>query len=325
MKLNSLRELYVKNNISEAELNNAIDLLTLLNKQTELDLDVINQDVLDSIILYLVENDLNTVVNFVVMMRYFRMIDRKDLFIHLTKYTGMLGVMENIIKRLKNFKGTAITERILGDFVPPALGTPPNKLPLYVNELMEILDGNLNPTETEKVLAGNNHSVSKEAMLPEKIEYENAASFEVYLKERHNRKIAELTKHYEAGTVWFEQVITKEVIEFVAGNQEILSGKIENGKLYVTKIPYDTLAYINAEDNIFKKYYGCHCPFAREAIKEGNLNISERFCYCSAGFAKFPFEVILDQKLKVKVLESILGDSDICRFEIDLTEINYKK
>ena len=65
MKLNSLRELYVKNNISEAELNNAIDLLTLLNKQTELDLDVINQDVLDCIILYLVENDLNTVVNFV--------------------------------------------------------------------------------------------------------------------------------------------------------------------------------------------------------------------------------------------------------------------
>jgi len=325
MKLNSLRELYVKNNKSDAELNRALDLLTLLNKQTELDLDDINQDFLDEIIVYLVDNDLNSINNFIVMMRYFRLIDRKDLFIHLTKHTGMLGVMENIIKRLKNLKGTAITERILGNFLPPVLGTPPDKLPPYVNELMGILDGNLEPSDTEKILAGNNHNISEEAMLPEKIEYENAPTFEAYLKERHERKIAELTKHYQEGSVWFEQVITKEVINFVAGNQEILSGKLENGKLYVTKIPYDTLAYINAEDDTFKKYYGCHCPFVREAIKAGNESISERFCYCSGGFAKFPFEVILDQKLKVKVLDSILGKSDFCRFEIDLTGINYKK
>ncbi len=57
--------------------------------------------------------------------------------------------------------------------------------------------------------------------------------------------------------------------------------------------------------------------FARESILTGN-SIDGNWCYCSAGFAKFPFEVILDKQLDVKLLNCALNGDEVCRFEIDL-------
>ena len=71
-----------------------------------------------------------------------------------------------------------------------------------------------------------------------------------------------------------------------------------------------------------KNYYACHCTFAREAILNDEENVPSDWCYCSAGFAKFPFEVILDKELSVKVLNSALDGDGFCRFEIDLGECN---
>jgi len=325
MKLNLIEDLYIRNKIPDLECKEALDLLMELNQQIDFDIDTINEKLLDELIDYLVKNQLNSVKNFVVLMRYYHVINRKDLYIHLTKYTGMLGVMDNIIKRLKTFHGELKAKEILGNFKPPYLGVKPSKLPNYTIELMELLESKLKSEEVNKVLAGNNHSVSRESQLPEKVEYENSKSLAEYLRARHDRKVKVLTEHLEQNKVWFEQIITKEVVEFVANNQEILSGKLKDDKLYITKIPYDTLSYLEAKDDRSKRYYGCHCPFAREAIKNDIDDIPPRFCYCSAGFAKFPFEVILDTELEVKVLNSVLDGSDNCRFEIDLSKVNYKR
>ncbi len=325
MKLHLLRELYKKNNLPEEQMQEALDLIILLNAQSELDIDLIDQDILDFLVSYLVNGKLNTVKNFVILMRYFYVIDRKDLYIHLTKYTGMLNVMENIIKRLVNLKGKEQADKILKGFKPPYLGVHPKVLPEYAKQITELLEGGLTEEEANTVLAGNNHEISKESQLPEKVAYENSKSFETYLRERHLRKINELKTHLKENKVWFEQVITQGVVDFVSSNQEVLSGVIKDNKLHITKIPYDTVSYLNAKNETDRKYYGCHCPFAREAIKSGNNNVPGRFCYCSAGYAKFPFEVILDQKLKIKVKESILMGDDLCKFEIDLEGVNYKK
>lgn len=325
MKLNLIRDLYERNKLPYKDQQEAIDLLMELDQQIDFDLDIINEKLLDDLIAYLVQNQINSVKNFVVLMRYYHVIGRFDLYIHLTKYTGMLGVMDNIIKRLKTFHKEDKASKILGDFKPPYLGVKPSKLPNYTNRLMDLLESSLEPEEVNRVLAGNNHGVSEASQLPEKVAYEASDSLEEYLKSRHDRKVKELQDHFDQNKVWFEQIITKEVIDFVANNQEVLSAKLKDDKLYITKIPYDTLNYLNAENDRMKRYYGCHCPFAREAINNGRDDLPPRFCYCSAGFAKFPFEVILDQELKVKVLNPILDGSEFCRFEIDLTDVNYKK
>lgn len=324
MKLTLLKQLYERNHLHESDTLAALNLVMTLNESIDEDIDYINESTLDSLIQMLVLEKKNALESFIIMMRYFNVIGRHDLYVHLTRYTGMLDVMENIIKRLETLVGKSNADRITDGFIAPILGTPPADLPSYVEKLMAHLNKHLDEHQIETVLAGNNHGLSERAVLPEKVAYEAAPTLAVYLKERHLRKIEELKQHFQENKVWFEQIITKDTIDFVAKNQEVLSAKLADDTLFVTKIPYDTDRYLNAKHKREKHYYGCHCPFAREAIKEGNT-LPEKFCYCSAGFAKFPFEVILGQPLKVKVLQSILAGDDICRFAIDLKNINYKK
>ncbi|MBI9009149.1 MAG: hypothetical protein JEZ05_03885 [Tenericutes bacterium] len=325
MNLELLHDFYKKNNLSENDYFEAKSQISSLNEVATKDIDTIDVLTLDKLIVYLVQEEKNTVQSFVVMMRYFRVIDRKDLFIHLTKYTGMLGVIDNIIDRLEKLHGKEFAKQILGNYQAPYLGVSPYELPNYAKNLVELLEKNLKKEEVNKVLAGNNHGIPEKSLLPEKIEYENSKSLEEYLKGRHDRKILELEKHLKENTVWFEQIITKEVIDFVKSNQEVLSAKLVGDKLYVTKIPYDTLSYLNEIDKTRKRYFACHCPFAREAIKAGRPDLSKRFCYCSAGFAKYPFEVILGQNLDVSVIDTVLGENHLCQFVIDLKNVDFKR
>jgi hypothetical protein len=134
-----------------------------------------------------------------------------------------------------------------------------------------------------------------------------------------------LQQYCDEKKIWFEQVITQEVIDYVRSNQEILSAVRDGDQLYVTKIPYDTLSHLAESEPRKKAFYACHCPFARESILSVTQSISENWCYCSGGFEKFPFDVILGQELKVKVLNTALKDDPICRFEISLAGVEYKK
>jgi hypothetical protein len=312
MELLKFKELYERNNL-HYEYEQAKNLLLMLENEFQ-DIDLVDEVRIDEFIAYLVSKKMNLVENFIVLMRYYRVIGNNDIYIHLTRYTGMLDVVETILKRAKSMVEKSSYEQIIKDYKLPFLGMSPSQLPGAIDELMKRLDENLNDDLVKKVLTGNNHNLSEKSQLREKIEYE-----------RHERKVKELESHLLDKTPWFEQTITEEVVDFVRSNQEVLSAKLENDKLYITKIPYDTVSYLNATDEITRKYFGCHCPFAREAIKNGELKLDERFCYCSAGFAKFPFEIILNQKLPIKVLKSILAGDDICRFEIDLRAIEYKK
>jgi len=323
MELLKFKELYERNNL-HYEFEQARDLLLMLENEFQ-DIDLVDEVRIDEIIVYLVKKKLNLVENFIVLMRYYRVIGNNNIYIHLTRYTGMLDVVETILKRTKRIVEKSSYEQIIKGYQLAFLGMSPSQLPHAIDELMKRLDENLNDDLVKKVLTGNNHNLSEKSQLREKIEYENAPNLKTYLKQRHERKVKELESHLLDQTPWFEQTITEEVVDFVKNNQEVLSAKLEGDKLFITKIPYDTVSYLNATDEITRKYFGCHCPFAREAIKNGEPKLDERFCYCSAGFAKFPFEIILNQKLPIKVLKSILAGDDICRFEIDLNGVEYKK
>ncbi len=111
----------------------------------------------------------------------------------------------------------------------------------------------------------------------------------------------------------------------MASNQELLSGSLVGEKLYITKIPYEINSYLNEKDEKLRRYHACHCSFVRENILSGKVDIPKEWCYCSAGFAKYPFEIILNQELDVKLLKTPVDGDLICRFEIDLSNIEYKK
>jgi hypothetical protein len=129
-----------------------------------------------------------------------------------------------------------------------------------------------------------------------------------------------LEKHRDEGTPFFNQEITDAVIDFVKSRPDILTGVRKGNKIYHTKIPYMTKEYLAETDEMMKRYYCCHCQWARESIKAGDIEISPTFCYCSAGFTKQPWEVALDQPLEVEIVKSVLKGDLECSFLVHLPE-----
>ncbi len=316
--MQSIGDTYKRNHL-EAQIPSANRLLRWLEDKHG-NLDEIDLSKVDRMIESLVDEGTNTIENFVFIMRYYRMTKRHDIYIYLTRYTGFFDVFENILFRLKERVDHEVYLKITDGFKIPILGTKPTELPTHMSILMNRLKGSLSDDDIAIILAGNNHGLPAESFQSEKAFYDAAPDLASYLEDLHHRKVAELEEHLAQNKVWFEQAITQEVIDFVKSNQEILSARLIDDKLYVTKIPYDTLSYLQAESLDKKRYYGCHCPLAREAIGK----VPALFCYCSGGFTKFPFEVLFGKSLPVKSLETILGGSDICRFEIDLADVDYK-
>ena len=275
---------------------------------------------LDSMKIYIDELILegkNSLQRLMAYARYFKL-NNNENYIYFTKLLGGIGVIENIRSRVAEYAGEDKEKEIFEEYSLPPLGITPEKMSNYGRQLIDLLNLKLERSLIEKILSGNNHNISKEHSLKERKLYKEIGSLEMYLQVRHMRKVKELEDYMKNDEIWFEQIITKEVVDYVKSNQEILSGVVENDILYVTKIPYDTLNYINAKQNYEKRYFLCHCPFARESILNHNQKISSNWCYCSAGFAKFPFEIILEKELDVKVLESALAGDLRCRFAIKI-------
>lgn len=325
MQINQFKELYQRNKINHEQFDFAVQLLEAFEKDIKVSIDEATIEMLDRFILDLVNRNQMDIATIVVFMRYYRMIKQNELFIHLTKYTGGLGVIESILERLEKFIGPEKSKVIADQVKIPVLGTPPNQLPEFTAAFINLLEKSLDEVTLKRVLAGNHHQIPESVFLIERTYYEDAETFDQYLKDLHDRKVKELEKHLQDGTVWFEQNITQEVVDFVKSNQEILSAVRSGDTLFITKIPYDVEAYLKTEDPIEKSYNACHCPFVKEGIGKHKNHISDTWCNCSAGFTKFPFEVLFNTELKTTVLENAIRGDLLCRFSVSLEGVDYKK
>ncbi len=319
MKYEKMKRLYqVRNLMNDFDLAKQyvedFEHYLIKNKST---LDNCTTNDLQSYLEKLIIDSKNDLQRLLALARYFHSTSQEELYIYFTSILGGLGVIENIKKRSENIIGLEKTNEIFKMKSLP-LGTSTKHMPEFTKELMQALSKNLEEKVYKKILAGNNHNMPVDMMLEEKKLYEEAASLDIYLKERHDRKVKELQKYCDEDKIWFEQKITQEIVDYVKSNQEILSGVINDGKLYITKFPYNPKGFLKATTLLEKRYEYCHCSFARESIKDGNTKIPKDWCYCSAGYAKFPFEVIFNKELEVDVLESTLAGDDKCRFVIHL-------
>ena len=255
---------------------------------------------------------------YLALARYFYLINQQDVYIYFTSILGGRGVLENIIASLEACEGHEAAEKILEGFEFPVVGTETTELPEITANFVNKLEASLPESVVQSVLAGNNHGIPKEAYLEERAIYLASNSLDDYLADYQKRQIQILQEHCDQNKVWFEQKITQEVVDFAASNQEIMSAVRQGQTLYTTKIPYDAVNYLQVTDPKLKRYYACHCPFARESILNDSSIISSNWCYCSGGFAKFPYEIILDKPLRVECIASVLKGDDICRFAVHM-------
>jgi hypothetical protein len=264
----------------------------------------------------LISEGRNSEDRLVAIARYSRFARKNDYFIHIAGLVNAVEVLPGIEERLGELVGEDVRRRVFEGVELPPLGAPQEEYPRLTRSVVTRMEGELSPEMCREVLTWNYHRIPTEAFLGHRERFERAGDIDAYLKGEHVRFIEELSRFADDGSVWYEQEITPEVVEFVRRDQEISIGRREGDKIYVTKIPFAPKQYLEEPDPVLRRYYACHCPLARAAILDGESEVPSMFCYCSAGFTKVLYDVIFGEPTEIEVLESALNGDPRCRFAV---------
>ena len=265
----------------------------------------------------MLEERTNTYDNFVHLLRYGYFIENNDLYISFLEPIDGGNVMEVLREKLGEEVGEDLRDEVFQDIMMPPLGTPPSEKPKVTQSVMKRLETKVDWDICQKVLTEVAHGLPTDFYDSGQREKLLAAkNIDDYLKDKRNEFIARLEKHRDEGTPFFNQEITDEVVQWIKDNPGIGSAKREGDYLIHTKIPFLAKDYLAETDERMKRYYACHCGWAREAIKTGENEVPSTFCYCSGGFTVKPWEIAFDQQLEYEMLESVLQGDSRCTFRI---------
>ena len=257
----------------------------------------------------------------VALVRYLAFIDEKELITYILTLAGTLGVLEHIMKSAKEIAGEEVTGQVFENIEPLPTGTPYEKYPPLIQRLMEQMTQTVDEKTACRIMAGNHHEIPDESKWDERDRFnELGRDIDAFLKDYHERKVEELDTCRRENKLWYETVITQEVVDFVRDDPEVLGGVREGNEIFVTKFPYNAPAFLKETDPLMKRYHACHCGFARSSIIDGTAKIPRLWCACSGGFNKHLFDVIYGKPTEVRVVESVLTGDNRCRFAVPIPE-----
>jgi hypothetical protein len=260
----------------------------------------------------------NTYNNLLALARYGLFINNNDMFIGAIELLDGAEAQSNLYKKVGEILSERIRDQAFAGIGISPMGLPSTDKPFDMFPVIDRLVSLVGSEAVEQLLSACLRDLPDEYYLDEVEKYNRAENIDAYLKEKHSSFVQELERYQQDGTLFFMQEINQAVIDFVRERPEIESGVRQGSLIYITKIPYNTKLYLEEPDPILKRYYACHCPWAREAIKEGSISLDPVFCNCSAGFSKRPWEVIFGQPLEVEMLESAIKGYFRCRFVVHL-------
>jgi hypothetical protein len=260
----------------------------------------------------------NTETNYITLIRYCRFIKNNEMFVALLELVDGGEVGGNFYRLVGESFGKEVQAQVFSGTTVIPLGTPTPEKPAFIHPLIAKLKTLIGEKPCRDFLSAGLRDLPDEYFFPEKEKYEKSADMDEFLRQRKVGFLAELEKCQQEGRLFFAQEITSEVVEFVRSQPEMGGGVRRGNIIYETKIPFLTKQYLAETDPEMKRYYACHCPWVREAVRNKDVQIDRIFCNCSGGFHKKPFEVIFGQPLTVDVLETVLDGGDRCRFAIHL-------
>ena len=324
MNENGFRRFLKRIMVKEADLSQNIEIVRevetfLRNTGEKIDVSQLRIEELRNVIQYLFENGKNSWNNLLALLRYSRFTGNREIEIALLELLDGSDVLNNLSSKVKKIVGEKRHREIFEGIEFPSLGTFSIDKPKITKKVMERLEAKLGEVGCRQVLLSGPHATSKKAYVQERKAFAKSKGIDDFLRKRHNEYIDELERHLEQKTLYFTQEIDEQVLDYVRNTPSCQNGIREGSVLYVTKIPYMAKRYLNEKDPKMKRYYYCHCPWVREAIRLG-IEISPNFCYCSVGFEKRPWDVIFNQSVKADLMETVLKGDLICRFAIHIPE-----
>ena len=259
----------------------------------------------------------NSVENFLTLARYGLFIKDNAVFVALLESLDGGEAQENLYSRVTEKYGEALRDEVFAGIGVAPFGIPTPEKPRYMQPVIERLEKTLGAEACRALLADSLRDLPDEYYVKSREMYQASRDVDGYLVLKKQEFVAQLEACQREGRLFFAQEVTDEVLEYIRGEPEMGGGVRVGRVIYETKIPFLTKQYLAESDPTLKRYYYCHCPWAREAIKSGE-KVAPIFCNCSAGYHKKPWEAALGQRIQVDVLESVLRGDERCRFAIHL-------
>jgi hypothetical protein len=250
--------------------------------------------------------------------RYYFSINNKEMVIAFGETMDGTDVFQNLYDEVEKELGKEIRDKIFADIELPKPGADQKVKIALTKVVMDRMDEFVEPEKCKEIMSSGLHRLGEAGLKRMREVFLQAKDIDDFLDKRQEALIERLEGYRDRDELWFTQPINDEVIEYVRKNPTIEYGVREGDKVITTKIPYQTIKWLNEKDPIKKKYHYCHCFWVRESLKKEDSLISPSFCYCSAGFYKQQWDAILDKPVKVEMLESILKGDPVCKFAIHL-------
>ena len=266
----------------------------------------------------LIEEGSNSYLNYAALSRYAYFVKNMDLYLPVLSIFDGSEVMQVLHERLGEHVGEDKRDEILSKENLPPLGMPDTEKMKVTREVVKRMEQILDPSDCKKILTDVAHGLPRDFRKGEREKFLEAGSIDEYLKQKRQNAIAELEKHRDDRSLFYNQYISDEVVEYVKNRPDVYSGERRGNTIYHTKIPYMVQKYLEENDERLKRYYACHCAWARESILDDDVDVSANFCHCSGGFTKMPWEAALDQPLEYEMVKSALKGDDECSFVIHL-------
>ncbi len=268
----------------------------------------------------LMQEGLNNEDNFLALGRYGLFTKNNAVYVAVLELLDGAEVQPNLYKRVGELFGTTVCDEVFAGIGISQMGVPSSEKPYAIFPVLERLIDRVGYEPVEQLLSACLRDLPDEYFRDDREKYKRAADIDEYLRRKHQELVETLKACQREGRLFYSQEITDEVVKYVAERPETECGVREGRKLYITKIPYNAKQYLAETNPTLKRYYVCHCPWAREGIRRGDIYLNPIFCNCSGGYSKRPWEVIFGQELKVEVLESALKGDDRCSFVVSLPE-----
>ncbi len=203
--------------------------------------------------------------------------------------------------------------------VVPDIKTEPGFKCANMAVFMERFDRLADEQTANRVLSKVRHGLKPSQSAWAREVFLEIGDLDAFIDMRIRVGIDEFENMLSAGRDFYGQPVTAEVVEFVKKNPGMLAGVRDGNKLIVPALPAEMDKYLKATCPKMKRYYACHCEFAKESILS-EKTVSPTLCYCSLGHTLNFWESVFDTELTGKVTASALRGDEACSFVLTIPE-----
>ncbi len=231
-----------------------------------------------------------------------------------------VNVMETLKAEAVKALGEENWHGITKDIQLPADAMEPELKNQLTRRLLERFDALVDVQTKKSIFCNVKHGLKHSHFLWAREKFLEYNDIDAFCSAMRKETLESFEHASKSGEFYHGQPVDSSVLQFVGDQPHLLYGARENNTIVAIAIPCETQKYLKETDARKKRYFACHCPFARRSILQEDGAVSKTLCHCSLGHTKIFWEAALHEQLDGAVVSSVLGGGLLCRFVIYLPD-----